>query len=133
RLLSFLLLMVSGRVHRHQLIVIEILQAENRLLQQRLRGRRIRFTDAEGAFLARKAKGGGSKGSARTRNHRLSRYPSAPRRRTAGICIELPAENEFADGRAHRSRGAHSLASSAARTRASYAIHADCGRVWLHC
>ena len=55
-LLSFLLLMVSGWVHRHQLIVIEFLQAENRLLKNRLRGRRIRFTDAERALLARKAK-----------------------------------------------------------------------------
>ena len=48
-LLSFLLMMVSGWVHRHQLIVIEFLQAENRLLKDRLRGRRIRFTDAERA------------------------------------------------------------------------------------
>jgi hypothetical protein len=31
RLLSFLLMIAAGWVHRHQLIVIEILQAENRL------------------------------------------------------------------------------------------------------
>jgi len=55
-LLSFLLMMVSGWVHRHQLLGIEYLQAENRLLKQRLRGKRIRFTDAERALLARKAK-----------------------------------------------------------------------------
>jgi putative transposase len=55
-LLSFLLLMVSGWVYRHQLIVIEFLQAGNRLLKERLRGRRIRFTDAERALLGRKAK-----------------------------------------------------------------------------
>ncbi len=55
-LLSFLLMIAAGWVHRHQLIVIEFLQAENRLLKKRLRGRRIRFTDAERAFLARKAK-----------------------------------------------------------------------------
>jgi hypothetical protein len=30
-LLSFLLMVVSGWVHRHQLIVIDLLQAENRL------------------------------------------------------------------------------------------------------
>jgi putative transposase len=60
-LLSFLLLMVSGWVHRHQLTVIEFLQAENRLLKGRLRGRRIRFTDAERALLARKAKAVGRK------------------------------------------------------------------------
>ncbi len=47
---------VFGLVHLHQLIVIDFLQAENRLLKERLRGRRIRFTDAERALLARKAK-----------------------------------------------------------------------------
>src|ERR1700680_3918642 len=60
-LLSFLLAIVSGWVHRHQLLVIEFLQAENRLLKERLRGKRIRFTDAERALLARKAKAGGRK------------------------------------------------------------------------
>src|SRR4029453_4345021 len=55
-LLSFLLMLAAGWVHRHQLIVIEFLQAENRLLKERLLGRRIRFTDAERALLARKAK-----------------------------------------------------------------------------
>src|SRR6516164_3514504 len=55
-LLSFLLMIAAGWVHRHQLIVIEFLRAENRLLKGRLRGRRIRFTDAERALLARKAK-----------------------------------------------------------------------------
>ena len=54
-LLSFLLLIAGGWVHRHQLIVIEFLQAENRLLKDRLRGRRMRFTDVERALLARKA------------------------------------------------------------------------------
>jgi transposase InsO family protein len=60
-LLSFLLMIVSGWVHRHQLLVIEFLQAENRLLKERLRGKRIRFTDAERALLARKAKAVGRK------------------------------------------------------------------------
>src|ERR1700736_528253 len=60
-LLSFLLMVVSGWVYRHQLLVIEFLQAENRLLKERLRGKRIRFTDAERALLARKAKAGGRK------------------------------------------------------------------------
>jgi hypothetical protein len=59
--LSFLLMMVAGWVQRHQLIVIEFLQAENRLLKERLRGKRIRFTDAERALLARKAKAVGRK------------------------------------------------------------------------
>ena len=59
--LSFLLVIVAGWVHRHQLIVIEFLQTENRLLKDRLRGKRIRFTDAERALLARKAKAVGRK------------------------------------------------------------------------
>jgi hypothetical protein len=60
-LLTYLLLVVSGWVHRHQLVVIELLQAENALLKARLRGKRIRFTDAERALLARKAKAVGRK------------------------------------------------------------------------
>ena len=59
--LSFLLMTVSGWVYRHQLIVIEFLQAENRLVKKRLRGKRIRFTEAERALLARKAKAVGRK------------------------------------------------------------------------
>ena len=51
-LLSFLLMIAAGWIHRHQLIVIEFLQTENRLLKERLRGRRIRFTDAERALCA---------------------------------------------------------------------------------
>src|SRR5258708_3167630 len=60
-LLSFLLAVVSGWTHRHPLLVIEFLQAENRLLKDRLRGKRVRFTDAERALLARKAKAVGRK------------------------------------------------------------------------
>src|SRR3979409_1086518 len=60
-LLSFLLMIAAGWVHRHQLIVIEFLQAENRLLKDRLGGQRIVFTDAERALLARKAKAVGRK------------------------------------------------------------------------
>ena len=60
-LLTFLLVVIAGWVHRRQLIVIEFLQAENQLLKERLRGKRIRFTDAERALLARKAKAVGRK------------------------------------------------------------------------
>jgi len=60
-LLTYLLLVVSGWVHRRQLLAIEFLQAENALLKERLRGKRIRFTDAERALLARKAKAVGRK------------------------------------------------------------------------
>jgi transposase InsO family protein len=54
-------MVISGWVHRRQLILIEFLQAENRLLKERLGGKRIRFTDAERALLARKAKAVGRK------------------------------------------------------------------------
>ena len=53
-------MVVSGWAHRQQLIAIEYLQTENRL-KERLRGTRIRFTDAERALLGRKAKAGGRK------------------------------------------------------------------------
>ena len=60
-LLTYLLLFVSSWAHRRQLVAIEFLQAENKLLKERLRGKRIRFTDAERALLARKAKTVGHK------------------------------------------------------------------------
>ena len=60
-LLTFLLMIISGWVHRHHLIVIEFLQAENRNLKEPLPRERIRFTDAERALLARKAKAVGRK------------------------------------------------------------------------
>jgi integrase len=44
-LLSLLLMVAAGWVNRHQLIIIEFLQAENQRLKQRLRRKRIRFTD----------------------------------------------------------------------------------------
>jgi hypothetical protein len=47
---TVLLMIVSGWVHPHQLIVIEFLQAENQLLKKRLRGKRTRFTDPERVF-----------------------------------------------------------------------------------
>ncbi len=52
-LLTYLLAVVSGWVLRRQLIVSEFAQAENRMLKDRLRGKRIRFTDAERALVAR--------------------------------------------------------------------------------
>src|SRR3982074_3525187 len=53
---QLVLLMFSGWVNRHQLDVIEYLQEENRVLKERLGGRRIRFTDVERRRLARKAR-----------------------------------------------------------------------------
>jgi hypothetical protein len=54
--LSFLLMAVSGWFHRRHLSIIELLQAENRLVEEKMKGKRIRFTDAERALPARKAK-----------------------------------------------------------------------------
>jgi transposase InsO family protein len=48
-------MMFAGWINRHQLDVIDYLQEENRLLKERLCGRRLRFTDAERRRLARKA------------------------------------------------------------------------------
>jgi len=48
-------MMFAGWVNRHQLDVIDYLQEENRVLKERLGGRRIRFTDSERRRLARKA------------------------------------------------------------------------------
>src|SRR5271169_6180226 len=53
--LQLLLVIFAGWVNRHQLDVIEYLQEENRMLKERLGGRRIRLTDAERCRLARKA------------------------------------------------------------------------------
>jgi hypothetical protein len=47
-LLQFLLMLAAGcRLQRQQAATIEYLKAENRLLRERLGGRRIVFTDAE--------------------------------------------------------------------------------------
>src|SRR5450631_820014 len=53
--LQLLLVMFAGWVNRHQLDLIAYLQEENRVLTERLGGRRIRFTDTERCRLARKA------------------------------------------------------------------------------
>jgi hypothetical protein len=50
-----LLSVFTGWVNRHQLDVIQYLQEENRMLKERLGGRRLRFTDPERRRLARKA------------------------------------------------------------------------------
>src|SRR6202035_5271430 len=59
--LQMLLLMFAGWVNRHQLDVVEYLQEENRVLKERLGGRRLRFTDSERRRLARKAQALGRK------------------------------------------------------------------------
>jgi len=51
--LHFLLAVFAGWVNRRQLDAIEYLKEEDRLLRERLGGRRIRFTDDERRRLAR--------------------------------------------------------------------------------
>jgi hypothetical protein len=53
--LQLLLVIFAGWVNRRQLDVIEYLEEENRMLKERVGGRRIRLTDAERCRLARKA------------------------------------------------------------------------------
>jgi putative transposase len=60
--LQILFIVLAGWVNRRQLDVIAYLQEENRVLKERLAGRRLRFTDAERRRLARKAQALGRKG-----------------------------------------------------------------------
>jgi len=53
--------MFAGWVNRRQLEVIEYLREENRLLKERLGGRRLRYTHAERCRLARRAHARGRK------------------------------------------------------------------------
>jgi putative transposase len=55
--LTFIVFLLAGWISRQQLVVIEYLKAENRMLRERLEGRSLRFSDRERALLARKAFG----------------------------------------------------------------------------
>src|SRR6187402_1268442 len=57
----FLLIAVAGWMNQHQLIAIDYLREENRILREQLAGRRLRFTDDQRRRLATKAKGLGRK------------------------------------------------------------------------
>ena len=59
--LQILLIVLAGWVNRRQMDMIEYLQEENRVLKERMGGRRLRFTDAERRRLARKAQALGRK------------------------------------------------------------------------
>ena len=54
--LQFLLMRVAGWLQRQQAATIDYLKAENRMLRERLGGRRIIFADAERRRLAEKAR-----------------------------------------------------------------------------
>ena len=55
--IAFIVFLLAGWINRQQLIVIEYLKTENRMLRERLNGRSLRFSDKERALLARKAFG----------------------------------------------------------------------------
>src|SRR5437868_8506392 len=57
----FVLLAVSGWMNQRQLQVIDYLREENRVLRERLRGKRLRLNDDQRRRLAAKAKGIGRK------------------------------------------------------------------------
>jgi putative transposase len=55
--LACIVFLLAGWISRQQLVVIEYLKTENRMLRERLNGRSLRFSDKERALLARKAFG----------------------------------------------------------------------------
>src|SRR6187399_225377 len=57
----FLLIAVAGWMNQHQLIAIDYLREENRILREQLGARRLRFTDNQRRRLTAKAKGLGRK------------------------------------------------------------------------
>src|ERR1019366_2877158 len=54
---QFLVLLMAGWIHRRQQLAIAYLQAENRVLRERLGTGRLRFTDADRRLLAEKGQG----------------------------------------------------------------------------
>jgi hypothetical protein len=75
----FLLIAVAGWMNQHQLLAIDYLREENRILREQLGGRRLRFTDDQRRRLATKAKGLG-------RRFRCgNRHDRHPRDALAGI------------------------------------------------
>src|SRR5436305_7163050 len=57
----FVLIALSGWMNDRQLLMIEYLREENRVLREQLGGRRLRFSDDQRRRLAVKAKGLGRK------------------------------------------------------------------------
>jgi len=54
---QFFVFLIAGRIHRRQQLAIAYLQAENRVLRERLGTGRLRFTDGERKLLAEKGEG----------------------------------------------------------------------------
>ena len=87
-LLQFLLMLVAGWLQRQQAATIDYLKAENRMLRERLGGRRIIFTDAERRQLAEKARALGRKAT-RARHDRHARYAASLAPGTGGAQMDL--------------------------------------------
>jgi hypothetical protein len=58
---QFLVLAISGWINRSQLLIIDYLREENRVLREQLEWRRLRFNDDQRRWLAVKANGLGRK------------------------------------------------------------------------
>jgi len=57
----FLVIAISGWINQPQLLIIDYLREENRVLRVQLGGRRVKFNDDQRCRLAAKAKGRGRK------------------------------------------------------------------------
>src|SRR4029077_278663 len=58
---QFIVIALSGWINQHQLLIIDYLREENRILREQLGGRRPTFNDDQRRRLAGKAKGLGRK------------------------------------------------------------------------
>ena len=88
-LLQFLLMLVAGWLQRRQAATIDYLKAENRMLRERLGGRRIIFTDAERRQLATEGEGAGTHGAARALHDRHARYTTSLAPGAGGTEVDL--------------------------------------------
>jgi len=100
--LQFLIFTVSGWLTRRQQYSIEYLKEENRVLRQKLGGKRIRFTDKERRRLAIKATVLGRKALGESRLHRYTGYTAAlvP----AACCAKVRQQQTTRTGKAVRQR-----------------------------
>src|SRR2546421_12474589 len=99
-LLSFLLMIVSGWVHRYQLIVIEFLQAENQLLKKRLVGSAFGSPMQSEHFWGGRRRPSGA-GFDETRHDSVSGYAVAVASAVRGAEMELQPQARTRPARDH--------------------------------
>src|SRR5206468_3101255 len=75
--LSFLLVIVAGWVHRHQLIVIEFLQAENQAAQRPVARQAYPLHRCRACAAGEEGNGSGTQGPTGTGDDRFSGYSAA--------------------------------------------------------